>query len=140
MDVRYRRISDRISQCGARTNYQKQVIKTSVVNQLLKTEQIAENHATLNEESAMQGSMNKISHQIEKNFQTLENLQQNMVQQLNVTKDSVTDNFSNLKTQEHANIMAIDLKITEGYKNQLNIQRKYFTNKNFFVDKMKRNH
>merc|ERR1712194_77321 len=125
IDVRYRKISDRMSQCGARTNYQKQAIQASVLNELLKTEQMADNHATIHEESILQGSMNKISTQIERNFATLEGLQQNMVQQLNLTKDTVSDNFSNLKTQEQANIMAIDLKITEGYKNQLATQKKH---------------
>jgi hypothetical protein len=125
IDVRYRKISEKISHCGARANYQKQVVSNSVIKQLLKCEQMADNYPTINEESKLQGSMNRISSQIEENFATLEKLQQNMVHELTKTKDSVSENFSNLKTQEQANIMAIDLKITEGYKHQLNQQRKY---------------
>jgi hypothetical protein len=125
IDVRYRKISEKISHCGARANHQKQVVSNSVIKQLLKCEQMVDNYPTINEESKLQGSMNRISSQIEKNFATLEKLQQNMVHELTKTKDSVSENFSNLKTREQANIMAIDLKISEGYKHQLNQQRKY---------------
>lgn len=129
IDQRYRNQREKFTDVQLNQNYRSDAVGNTVSNEILKIDQKINQYNEMELEKKVQQDINLKSHFIEKEFKTLEVLQDKITNEIDKTTQAIQENFCGIKTEEHNNINEIKTKMDNIYNKEIENLR------NIYIDK-----